>query len=423
MIQQGLKKYKLGELADITSSKRIFFSDYVEEGVPFYRSKEIIEKANGGDISVELFITLNRYNAIKQKFGTPVDGDLLLAAVGERAGTPYCVKDDGDFYFKDGNLIWFRNFNKLSHSKFLYYYFRAKTGQSELESTMIGSAQKALTIIGLKNLEVSLPSLRFQVQIASVLSSLDGKIELNLQMNKTLEAIAQSIFKEWFVDFQFPGFEGEMIDGLPRGWRKGPLKELVEVKNGYAFKGTDFIEAGVPVIKIKNVKPNKILLKTLSYVSREVADKVLRHKINRDDILITMSGNRIDGTPDTWVGKVALFNRDGEFLLNQRVSVLTLKHPIQTSKYYLVQLLSSGDFQYYFISNGTSSGGQSNISPDLIYKTEIVIPCPNVLKLYDEVVGVLFKKIFINDSEIETLTEIRDLLLPKLMTGKIKVCK
>src|SRR4030095_9006190 len=115
------RKHKLGDIADITSSKRIFLSDYVAAGVPFYRSKEIIEKANGVEISSELFITKEKYFEIKKRFGSPNDGDLLIAAVGERAGIPYCVKNDGDFYFKDGNLIWFKDFNKEIDSKYLYY--------------------------------------------------------------------------------------------------------------------------------------------------------------------------------------------------------------------------------------------------------------------------------------------------------------
>lgn len=303
-----------------------------------------------------------------------------------------------------------------------YIYYLIKHNVSQIRRKTHGAVFDTITRLTFENIEVQIPTnLDEQSRIASILSSLDDKIELNLQMNKTLESIVQAIFKEWFVDFRFPGFDGELTNALPKGWRRGPLKELVEVKNGFAFKGTDFIEAGIPVIKIKNVKPNKILLNTLSYVSREVADKAQRYRVNRDDLLITMSGNRIDGTPDTWVGKVALFNRDGEFLLNQRVSILRIINPKQSSKYYLVQLLSSTEFQYYFITNGTSSGGQANISPDLIYKTDIIIPSPDVLRRYDEVVGALFNKIFLNDSEIETLSLIRDLLLPKLMTGKIKV--
>jgi len=157
-------------------------------------------------------------------------------------------------------------------------------------------------------------------------------------------------------------------------WNTYKLGELVDLQNGFAFKGTDFIDDGVPVIKIKNVKPGRILLNDLSYVSREVADKAQRYRVLPNDILITMSGNRIDGTPDTWVGKVSMFNQKGEYLLNQRVGVLRVKDKKKISDVFLSQLLSSYEFQYYFISNATSSGGQANISPALIFNTEVKIP-------------------------------------------------
>ena len=92
-------------------------------------------------------------------------------------------------------------------------------------------------------------------------------------------------------------------------WNNIQLGEIIEVKNGYAFKSKDFIEEGIPVIKTKNDKPNKILLDVLSYVSVDVAKGLDSYLIKPNDILITMSGNRIDGTPDSWVGKVALFKK------------------------------------------------------------------------------------------------------------------
>lgn len=321
-----------------------------------------------------------------------------------------------------GKSAAYLNINDDFDKNFVRYVLTNEHFQNYIKNNASGTTIKNVGLGLLRKYEFLAPEDKTeQFKIAQILSSLDDKIELNLQMNQTLEAMAQALFKEWFVDFKFPEFDGKLVDGLPKGWKKTTLKELVVVKNGYAFKGTDFIDDGVPVIKIKNVKPNKIILNTLSYVSRDVADKAQRYRINQDDILITMSGNRIDGTPDTWVGKVALFYRDGEFLLNQRVSILNIKDPQNTSKYYLTQLLSSTDFQYYFISNATSSGGQANISPDLIYKTEITFPSKSVLELYNDVIGVLFNKIYSNDSEIEFLTQTRDALLPKLMSGQIEI--
>ena len=92
------KKYKLGEFTEITSSKRIFFAEYVSEGVPFWRSKEVIEQFNKKDISTELYITLDKYNEIKTKFGVPLKDDILLTSVGT-IGIPYLVKENDFFLF------------------------------------------------------------------------------------------------------------------------------------------------------------------------------------------------------------------------------------------------------------------------------------------------------------------------------------
>jgi type I restriction enzyme S subunit len=112
---------RMDELCKITSSKRIFASDYVSEGVPFYRGREITEKYKGNlDVSTELFIAEEKFSEIERKFGAPKLGDLLLTSVGT-LGSVYVVKPGDRFYFKDGNLTWFRNFLELD-SRFLYYW-------------------------------------------------------------------------------------------------------------------------------------------------------------------------------------------------------------------------------------------------------------------------------------------------------------
>lgn len=156
-------------------------------------------------------------------------------------------------------------------------------------------------------------------------------------------------------------------------WKKYRVGDIAKVKNGFAFKGKDFISSGVPVIKIKNVKPGKILLNDLSYVSREVANNASKYKINVGDILITMSGNRIDGSPDSWVGKVAMFREEGEYLLNQRVGIIEINSK-KIDSIFLSYLLSSIQTQQHFITKANSSGGQANISPDIIHDTEFFAP-------------------------------------------------
>ncbi|MCO5186441.1 MAG: restriction endonuclease subunit S, partial [Anaerolineae bacterium] len=156
-------------------------------------------------------------------------------------------------------------------------------------------------------------------------------------------------------------------------WQNVALGEILDVHNGFAFKSKDFLEQGVPVIKIKNVKPNTILLDTLSYVSEELASQKSRYLIKPDDILITMSGNRFDGSPETWVGKVALFKIKGTYLLNQRVSCLRVDRKLALPEF-IAYLLSSWHYQVYFINHANSSGGQANISPTIVQEVEIDLP-------------------------------------------------
>ena len=192
---------RLGDLCTVKSSKRVFAKEYVDAGVPFFRSKDVIDKALGIFQKYDLFISANRYKELREKTGSPQKGDLLINSVGNRTGHSYVVEDEGDFYFKDGNILWLSNFAELD-PYFLSYWLKSSIGQNVLASVMIGSAQKALTIDAVRNLRIPNLQIENQVSIASVLGALDDKIENNRQMNDTLEEMARAIFKSWFVDFE-----------------------------------------------------------------------------------------------------------------------------------------------------------------------------------------------------------------------------
>lgn len=416
-----LKKYKLGDLGfffgGVTSIKK---EDY-GHGTPFLSYKNVYKNSKVNVNELELMnvrsLDLERRNAVY--------GDIFFTASSEtpdEVAMSSVLLDEVENLTFNGFCKRFRlhDFNTLL-PEYARYLFRDISFRREVYQLATGDIRFNISQESLANIEIEIPNIETQKEIAQFLTSLDDKIEINLQMNQTLEAIAQSIFKEWFVNFNLPGFDGELVDGLPKEWKKITLDEIAKVKNGFAFKGTDFTNEGVPVIKIKNVKPNTILLNDISYVSREVADKAIKYLIKQDDILITMSGNRMNGTPDTWVGKVALFQRDGEYLLNQRVSVIDLIPDYSHLKYYLTILLSSIEFQNYFISRATSSGGQANISPALIYSTEIIMPDFETSQKFYLTIKSFYDKILENELQIESLTQIRDTLIPKLMSGQLKV--
>lgn len=169
--KQGWKTQKLDAIADITSSKRIYKNEYVREGIPFYRTKEIKELSNGHEISLELFISTERYQEIKTKFGVPRIGDILISAVGT-IGEILVIQDESEFYFKDGNIIWIKDISNTT-SSFLSYNLKSIIEQ--LKSITIGAAYSALTIEKFKEMEISFPNSK--IEQLSIVEKLDALSE------------------------------------------------------------------------------------------------------------------------------------------------------------------------------------------------------------------------------------------------------
>ena len=187
---------RLCELADIGSSKRIYANEYAESGIPFYRSKEIRELGTGLKPSIELFIKQERYDEIKEKYGIPKVGDILIAAIGATIGYSWIVDTASPFYYKDGNLIILSikdNVNPifLNHAIGILIEDFKKKGVG-------GSAQLALTIEKLEKMMVVNPELELQNQFADFVQQVDKSREA---VKKTLEKIQQvydSLMQEYF---------------------------------------------------------------------------------------------------------------------------------------------------------------------------------------------------------------------------------
>jgi type I restriction enzyme S subunit len=180
----GWEKMLLGDVLEISSSKRIFLSDYVSEGIPFYRGKEIILKSKNEALTDRLYISTEKFKEIKAKYDVPTEGDILVTAVGT-LGYPYLVtKSDGDFYFKDGNLIWLKGNNKIS-STYLISSFKNEHFQTMLNNIAIGSSQKALTIKSLKAIKHTIPNLSIQEKYDDLVILIYNAIE-NLQNQNQL---------------------------------------------------------------------------------------------------------------------------------------------------------------------------------------------------------------------------------------------
>ena len=155
-LPEGWRLGTIGDLCEISSSKRIFENEYCNEGVPFYRGKEITQKKNGEPISDLIYISNNRYQELVQKYGKPQVGDILLTAVGT-LGNSYMVQQE-EFYFKDGNLVWLNNFSKDGANFYLYAFMQTSVFEDKIVEISIGSTQKAITISSLLKLAILIPS-------------------------------------------------------------------------------------------------------------------------------------------------------------------------------------------------------------------------------------------------------------------------
>lgn len=195
--EKGWDLKKLDNVCNITSSKRIFADEYTNTGIPFYRSKEVIERSKGLPISVELFISEERYNEIKEKFGVPKIGDILITAVGT-IGKIWAIDTDNKFYFKDGNLVWLKDIdNQLANSCFFRRLLEYLIEEYK-KTNANGAAYNALTIAKLKLMSCPLPPLSLQRRFAQRIEQIEREKSEVQKSIQDLETLLASRMQYWF---------------------------------------------------------------------------------------------------------------------------------------------------------------------------------------------------------------------------------
>jgi type I restriction enzyme S subunit len=317
--------------------------------------------------------------------------------------------------------------------KFLYWFLKQKSVYNYVQKVAAGSAQPDLNHGAFKTIEIRLPSdVKEQKAIAKILTSFDDKIELLQAQNKTLETIAQTIFKEWFLPPYPLKEESHSLElssenipkstlrnlgaNLPEGWRVGKLGELAKLKSGYAFKSKDFVDcSSYKAIKIKDLKGNGVVgISDISSVNENCTkiNRVQFFKLKQGDIVIAMSGNT--------TGKIGIIppHSNIELYLNQRVGKLFLKN--DDLKSYLYYFLMSGNYEEKILAKGYGSA-QPNINPTQIEKINIIVPTDDKMHDFLSISNPIFNKVLDNNFQIQTLKQTRDTLLPKLMSGQLRV--
>ena len=254
----------------------------------------------------------------------------------------------------------------------------------------VGGTRNALTKGMIEDFKLTLPPLKTQHRIASILSSLDDKIELNRQTNQTLEAIAQALFKEWFFDFNFPGATGEMQDSelgkIPKGWTVGLVGDLFELQRGFDLPSNTRTSGYYPVIAASgfNGYHNEYKLKPPGITT------------GRSGVL----GNVFYVQEDFWPLNTSLY----------------IKNFREATPLYSFFILQNMDLK-------SMNGGSAvpTLNRNEVHKVKVIIPIKNLIINFEKAVLPLFQQIRNNEDQTKSLTQLRDTLMPKLMKGEIKI--
>jgi len=291
----------------------------------------------------------------------------------------------------------------------------------------LGKQSTAIPILNktqFSKISIPLPSDTLEIeQIAKTLSDLDSKIELNQQMNKTLEAIGKAIFKHWFVDFEFPNENGkpykssggEMIYNkelgkeIPNGWSVKSLYNCAQFINGDAFRDTDFSldEEGLPIIKIFELKYG--IAPQTNFTNKIVESKYL---IDNEEILFAWSGSP-DTSIDTFIWT------KGKAILNQHIFKVIEYDPIEkTFIYFLLKYLKK---VFVEIARNKQTTGLGHVTIDNMKHLLVIVPNNDIMKKFNNITNPIFSKMCHNSVNSHASMYLRDSLLPKLMSGKIRI--
>ena len=411
-MQSKWRKVKLGEVCKIRrgSSPRPIVDFMAESGMPWVKISDATESHSRFIEKTNEFIKLDGV----KKSVIVEEGDLILSNSGT-AGLPKFMKitaciHDGWQTFTDLDGI---------DKEFLYYSLiniRSKLLHNAYDSTM-----KNLTLDMVRDAEIILPKLEEQQRISAFLSTIDSKLEINQNINQTLEEMAQSIFKSWFVDFDpvKAKMNGEQPEGMdeataalfpdklveselgliPEGWNIQPLSDVSRVINGRAYKNSEFREKGTPIVRIQNLTgAGKTVYSDIDLPQ----DKLIDH----GDLIFAWSATF---GPYLWRGPKSIYhyhiwkmevdeNKFGKYLLFMHLARLT----------------------EYLKNQGTGSIF-THLTKGIMESQKLVVPFEGVVQAFAKVVTPLFVQIDALHKQNKTLESLREILLPKLLSGELEL--
>lgn len=367
--------------------------DKIKPGNKFVKNEEYVEYTGQGGAKFD-------------------DHDVLMARITPclENGKIAVAKTNGEKGIGSTELFVFRGINGISDTDYVYYLLCMPYMRQLATNSMTGASGRQRADLGfIKRIPWNFPSIEKQKKIASVLSQYDSLIEVNNKRIKILEQMAENLYKEWFVRFRFPGHEtAEFEEGLPKGWTTKRISEYCYVTDGTHDTPAE-TENGVPLVTGKCIDNGRIIFDNAYFISFEDHEKIKKRSgLKSGDILFSNIGT---------VGKCCIVDYCREFSVK---NVIIFKPIENKDTLFLYFWLTSDTIQEVF-SSQTNGASQQFVGLSFMRRFKILVPTNEILSLFESIAGKYIKEIQALSKINENLIKQRDLLLPRIMSGKLEV--
>lgn len=404
----------INELCTKITDGSHFSPEHETDGLyPMYSVKDMeynnFSNANCKMIGQAMFDKLSKADC------RPLKNDILIAKDGSYLKCAFKVNEDLNACILSSIAILRPNLKNIDPDYFVYL-MRTKSIKGAMANYVSGSALPRIILSDFKKMKLKMIlSLPTQQKIASILSAYDNLIQNYKKQIEALQTTASELYKEWFVRFRFPGWQNAKFEnGIPEGWKVERLGKLVEIKSGKRLpQGYDFSDnpTSHPYIRARDIKHGNIDSNDFAYISDEVHKKLKRYIVDENDILLTIVAN---------IGDVGYVNKSLQgFNLTENAVRLT-HYSERIEPRYLCYYLSQPATKIYM--EGLAVGAaQAKLGIYKIETIKVLLPNINIQKDFSRRIALIHTKIDNLNKQITNLTQQRDLLLPRLMSGKLEV--
>ena len=381
-----------------------------ESGIPFVTIANV-DAFNHFDFTDTMYVPESYYDRLDDKRKAR-KGDILFTVVGS-FGIPILITDNTPFVFQR-HIAILRPDPAVIDSRFLYYTMLSKSFYAQADAYAIGAAQRTISLTSLRRMGIAVPNLEIQRKIADILTSFDSLIDCNNTQIKLLEQMTENLYKEWFVRFRFPGYENAKFeDGIPVGWEYVKLSEILSFERGISYSSEEIDrDEGLNLINLKNIGAFGGF--------RRNGTKTYNGKYKENQVVKT--GDLVIGVTDMTqdrrtVGAAALIPTIEGLSV---ISADLVKVVSDVPHIYLYSLCRYGFYSKYF-SQFANGANVLHLKPSALLNKKLLLPTKDLIDSFAEKASAMIGLIDELNIENDNLKKQRDLLLPRLMSGKLEV--